>query len=118
MQIAVAGLGADAVGLVEQRRGARALPLLPDRLRAVEARLALEVGVRARAPPSAAANADSDSGLRLGSKKTMPRVTHSPRRVGADDGRLGRGQRGGDRSSRSPARSDQASSGASAQTRR
>ena len=39
-------LRADRLGFVEQRRGARPLALLPDRLRAVEARLALEVGVQ------------------------------------------------------------------------
>ena len=47
MQIAVAGLGAAAVRLVEERRRPRALARLPDRLRAVKAGLALELGVQA-----------------------------------------------------------------------
>src|SRR5581483_9390980 len=47
VQVAVAGARAGRLRLVEQRRGARALPLLPDRLRAVEAGAAFEVGVEA-----------------------------------------------------------------------
>src|SRR6185437_16736142 len=50
VQIPVAGLGADSVRLVEEGRGARALALLPDRLRAVEARLALELGIESGRP--------------------------------------------------------------------
>ena len=48
MQVAVAGAGARGVGLVEEGRGARALALLPHRLRAVKAGAAVEVAIEPR----------------------------------------------------------------------
>src|SRR5207302_1658716 len=46
VQVAVGGAEAGDVGVVEERRGARTLALLPDRLRAVEAGAALELAIQ------------------------------------------------------------------------
>ena len=66
MQIRVAGPTAGRLRLVEQRRRPRSLPLLPDRLRAEEARLALEIR---RPAPGAAARRERR--LRLGVAVTI-----------------------------------------------
>ena len=95
VQIAVAGLGADPVRLVEERRRARALPLLPDRLRAVEARLALQVGVQLGRPQGR-----GERRLRLLVAVVVEEdhpARHQRRRdVGAEERGLGGGEGGGE----------------------